>query len=403
MKENRFFHVDRGRLAWGLLALVFAVIVGYVFYSFIGAFVFGLFVYYATRPIYRRLTRRTHHRGAAAAGSLVGFVLPVLILLGYTVTIGIHDFLRLEVQGLSRYQELLRSYLPKSLQPETHEGISGILATLIHNPEHVLESGIGGTGVLRELVHPAVEAFDAIAHGLLTLVIVFVFAFYLLRDDRRLASWVTSRVLEEESIIATYVQAVDRDLQTVYFGNIVTAVVIGALATGTYTVLAMFAPLGLTVPSPILIGLLTGVASLIPVIGMKLVYVPVTVVLVGEAMLTNSALLWYPVAFVVVSIVVFDTVFEFVLRPYISGRNLHTGLVVFAYVLGAVLFGWYGLFLGPLLLVALVHFAQLILPGLVRNEPITPTAATTTTPAPVETEEHETRAPDEPDPADGGV
>jgi hypothetical protein len=47
---------------------------------------------------------------------------------------------------------------------------------------------------------------------------------------------------------------------------------------------------------------------------------------------------------------------------------------MFAYILGPVLFGWYGLFLGPLLLVLVVHFVRLVLPELVDGEPIEPTA-----------------------------
>jgi hypothetical protein len=45
-----------------------------------------------------------------------------------------------------------------------------------------------------------------------------------------------------------------------------------------------------------------------------------------------------------------------------------------AYIIGPLLFGWYGLFLGPLLLVVLVHFARILLPELVRGEPVTASA-----------------------------
>jgi hypothetical protein len=39
-----------------------------------------------------------------------------------------------------------------------------------------------------------------------------------------------------------------------------------------------------------------------------------------------------------------------------------TALVMFAYLLGPALFSWYGIFLGPLLLVAIVVLMQRILP-----------------------------------------
>jgi hypothetical protein len=41
---------------------------------------------------------------------------------------------------------------------------------------------------------------------------------------------------------------------------------------------------------------------------------------------------------------------------------------MFAFVLGPVLFGWYGLFLGPLLLVLIAHFVRLALPELLAGD-----------------------------------
>jgi hypothetical protein len=43
-----------------------------------------------------------------------------------------------------------------------------------------------------------------------------------------------------------------------------------------------------------------------------------------------------------------------------------------AYTLGPLLFGWYGLFLMPVLLVLVVQFARIVLPDLLADEPSTP-------------------------------
>jgi hypothetical protein len=45
--------------------------------------------------------------------------------------------------------------------------------------------------------------------------------------------------------------------------------------------------------------------------------------------------------------------------------------VLLAYVLGAALFGWYGLFLGPLILVLVVQAANVVLPELLHGDPLT--------------------------------
>jgi hypothetical protein len=62
-------------------------------------------------------------------------------------------------------------------------------------------------------------------------------------------------------------------------------------------------------------------------------------------------------------------------RLRLSGEGgLHVGMVMFAYIFGPLLFGWYGLFLGPIALVVIVHFARLVLPELLDGERIQPYA-----------------------------
>ncbi|ODR80520.1 hypothetical protein BG842_03425 [Haladaptatus sp. W1] len=47
----------------------------------------------------------------------------------------------------------------------------------------------------------------------------------------------------------------------------------------------------------------------------------------------------------------------------------YLSLVMFAYLLGPSLFGWYGIFLGPLLMVIVVQFLQVVVPQLWGEEP----------------------------------
>jgi predicted PurR-regulated permease PerM len=127
------------------------------------------------------------------------------------------------------------------------------------------------------------------------------------------------------------------------------------------------------VPYPTLAGALTGVASLIPVIGMKIVYVPLAAATATPTLLGGDiAPLAYVVAFVVVAVVVVDTVPDLLLRPYFSGETTHVGLLMLAYILGPVVFGFHGLFLAPIVLVLLLTFGDTALPRLLGVEPADP-------------------------------
>jgi len=360
------FELARYRLGWWGLGIALGTALLYIVYRFVGTFVFGVFIYYATRPIYRRLRRVIRPSSLAAAVSLFALALPALALVAYALSIALGELLRVVDGGMldpTRWpfvdQELLDSIADPAtilqLDPEqylTTEGIRSLLSSLGSAVDTVAFLGIG-----------AVHLF-----------VMLALAFYLLRDGDRLSRWIVRKFGDERRVLATYGRAVDRDFKAIFFGNILNAVLTGSIAVLAYSILNVYAPPGLTIPAAPLVGLLAGVASLVPIVGMKLVYVPVALYLAVLGVLNDPTTLWFVVVFAAISFVVVDTIPDLVLRPYVSGRSLHVGSLMIAYTFGPLLFGWYGIFLTPMLLVLVVHFARLVLPELLDGEPIKPYA-----------------------------
>jgi predicted PurR-regulated permease PerM len=354
--------MDRERLAWWLVAAGLGAVVGWILVSFLGTVLLGLFVYYATRPVYDRIRARVGNRTVAAVASLLGLALPGLLLIAYTVAVAVRELRSLVGANVGMLDGLLGEYVDGAVVVDPAE----LVAMAQSDPSRLLD--LGGVNTLQGVLGSALSVLSAVTSGLVALTVVLIVAFYLLRDDDRLARWFRERVVGEGSATVAFGRRVDRDLETIYFGNILTAFVIAVVASVTFHALDAIAPSGLGVPAPTLVGLLAGLGSLVPVVGMKLVYVPVAAILAVDAATRDPALLWYPAVFAGVTFVVVDSIPEFVLRPYVSGRDLHLGLVMLAYVVGPALFGWYGLFLGPLLLVVVVHFAGVVLPSLLHGD-----------------------------------
>jgi predicted PurR-regulated permease PerM len=356
--------MDRSRLAWWGLGLVLGGALLFVVHSFVGTFVFGLFLYYATRPIYRRIRTRIRPPSLAAAVALFVLALPALALVAYTGAVAVSELIRLTNEGLfdlSRY-------------PFTADQ----LATLT-DFEELLE--IDPTAItlaqLRGAISSLGSAGEAVAFvgiGLVHLFAMIALAFYLLRDDRKFSRWFRARIADDRGVMEAFLTGVDRDFNNIFFGNILNAVLTGTIAVVAYSVLNLLAPPRVAIPAAGLVGLFAGVASLIPVVGMKLVYVPVTAYLGATSYLADPNTLWFTAAFFAVSFVIVDTIPDLVLRPYVSGRHLHVGAVMIAYTLGPLLFGWYGIFLGPIILVLVVNFARHVLPVLIAREPLVPYA-----------------------------
>ncbi|WP_299233012.1 AI-2E family transporter [Natronomonas sp.] len=340
------------------LAVVLAGVLLFVIYSFIRTFVLGLFLYYASRPIYVRLRRRIRPPTLAAAVALFVLVLPVILLFWYTAALGISELRSLAELNLSGYEGLLTPYTDFA-------GLIGelqvVLRTLASDPGRLLtESRLRTVGV--NFTAAITTYLGVVLSGLLHLFIVLALAFYLLRDGERLAAWIRGRFPDET--LVSYGRAVDADLKTVFFGNILNALLTGTASAIVFSALGAIAPPTVPVPVPILLGLLAGAGSLIPVVGMKIIYIPVSLYLAGLAVISDPQLLWFPLVFFGITFVVVDTIPDFIIRPYVSGRNLHVGAVMFAYIFGPLLFGWYGLFLGPLLLVVITDFAREVVPDL---------------------------------------
>ena len=364
MRVDILSDTERSRIAWWLLGIALFLVLSFVVVEFVGTFVLGLFLYYATRPVHDRLDDRVSPPSLAAAVALLALAVPIVVLVAYTALIAFNELAAFIGEQQADFLTALDPYIASggALQDPT-----AFIASVVDNPSRL--TSLGNTGAIGGVLASLAGVLSVALGGALQLFIALAFAFYLLRDDQRLAAWARSRLTDgsTDSPAVQYARAVDSDLNTIYFGNILNAFAIAIIAAVSYNVLNVFAPSELLVPSPTLLGALTGVGSLIPVVGMKVVYVPVAILLSVQAFLIDPALLWVPAVFAAVSLVIVDTIPDFLLRPYVSGRNLHTGSVMFAYILGPILFGWYGLFLGPLLLVLVFHFVRLALPGLVRG------------------------------------
>lgn len=336
-------------VAWILVGVLITVVVAFVLYSFIGAIVVGIFLYYATRPICRWIDQWIDHPDLSATVTLLTVGLPILFILAYATFIGIREVDQFfAVANLEQLRTVLEPYV---------DLVSG-------------SEGQGLLGILRGNISRAGRFASSATAWLLRLFVIFTLAFYLLRDDYKIAQWFR-RSFENQPSAVTFAEQVDDDLTTIYTGNLITIGMTGLLAVGVFYGLDVVAPAGTGVQFPVLLGLLTGVGTLIPAIGVKLIYFPYTGYLVWQAVSGGGDPLWFPVVFFVVTLVVVDVIPDFFIRSYVSKGELNMGLLLLTYVLGAVAFGWYGVFFAPIVLVVFIHFGRDILPVLLGSDATT--------------------------------
>lgn len=340
-------------VAWLLVVLALVVLLWRGLRTVLGSFAFALFVYYATRRLQARLEAVFAHRSIAAFLTLLAFVVPALFVAGYTGIVALGELATLADGGLP--------WLTDALAAADVEDPAAFYESVRSNPLDVLDQRTNqlAVAVLASAGVIAGETFAVVVRVFLT----FAFAFYLLRDDQHLGDWVRE-TFGHSSEVVTVLERVDDDLETVFVGNVTTIGVVGLLAVATYLVLDLVAPPGTGVPYPFLFGMLTGLATLVPAIGIQIVYYPLAGAIFVLAW-TGDGPLWFAPVFLVVTALIVDVLPDIVLRPYLSAGRLHMGLIMFAYVLGALSFGWAGVFLGPILLVGALNVAEEVVPSLV--------------------------------------
>jgi predicted PurR-regulated permease PerM len=349
----------RRRLTMGLVVGALLLVVGYVLTAFVAVAVFSVFLYYAVRPIFRFLERFGLGRRIRAGLSIVLFGLPLIVLIAYAVAV-----VAIELQSF------LEGGLADRVVNELNIGdfdlnelerlVAGEEAQI--DPDIVLDAVLGATSLAGSVF--------------VQLLLVVTVTYYMLVDGPRFITWLLD-TYDESGILGRYVVETDPELSLALFGNIVNVFVTAIISIVTYYLYNLFVPGVIDIPFPALLGAVAGIGSLIPVVGIKLVYVPLTIGLGANAWLAGEPGLLGPVAVLfVVSAFVGDFVPDIIIRAQVSSDDTHSGLLLIAYVVGPSVFGFYGLFLAPILLICMTNAMTVLLPYVVSGQATEPAQTT---------------------------
>lgn len=182
---------------------------------------------------------------------------------------------------------------------------------------------------------------------ILNSVIALFTLFFLFREGRSMRRRVAAVLpLSAEQVDKLFSGIENTIIGTVYGGLVVAAV------QGALTGLALWV---LGVPSPVLWGVVASFFALLPVVGTATVWAPASIYLLASGHWIAAIILaaW--------GVLVVSTI-DNVLRPYlISGRvQMHTLLIFFAVFGGVKVFGFLGLFIGPVILAVTITLLSML-------------------------------------------
>ena len=332
-----------------ILGLILLIILGYMLISFIDVLIYSVFIYYITNPVKNRIYRIIKS-DASISLSLFVFVLPMILISIYAGNVALFE--------LSQFTSDIWGGKPPSLLKFVEVyGKSNMINKIYIKSENVISMGF--------------DIITLLGNVILKTFLAFIIGFYLIKDGSKIRQWFLGTLSlfiseKERETVEKFLDSLDRSFHTVFFGNILTVIATSFIGVCFFHIFNIFAPLELQIPYPLLFGIFCGLATLVPGIGIKTIWVPIFLYLALQAYLKNmlSSDILYLLIFLVGVNVFVDFTPDILLRPLVSGKNIHKGALMLTYIFSPLVFGFIGIFLGPILLISLLNFSKIILPEL---------------------------------------
>jgi predicted PurR-regulated permease PerM len=189
---------------WIILGILLVLLLLWIAWPFVNVIFYAIFLYYATRPLKRRLSPYIKNETLLVATCMFLLVLPIIIVAGYTMLLALAQFNSVvQSVGLQTLQEGPLSNM-STVVSQMQQGISindvksGNFSSIVSQKWYQTLYGYSGS-------IPAIQAL-VISTGMTIIDVIFklflviVVAFYLLREDdnlrdgsrRHFLAWSTS-------------------------------------------------------------------------------------------------------------------------------------------------------------------------------------------------------------------
>jgi len=311
-------------LEWAILGsiiILLSIFSLFVVRPVLDALIVAAFFAYLTYPLTSKLEGLLKNRSIAAFTVVSLAILPLILIGVQLINIYTNEFSKIaEVRFSSPVLNIDWDSLSKSVMAEVQSQLS---------PEKALK----GISIGFELV---IKVFIIIAGS-----------FYMLRERIVLRRFLISLAPpQKEDIMAYFLDTVDRTFYGVFMGHLMTSLFTGILAGAGFHIIGRVMDIPALATYPFLLGVIVAVATLLPIVGAYLVYLPITAYL----FLTGKT----PEGIVILAFgsIVLSLLPDIIVRPYISGKkgNTHPFTLLLGFISGPIAFGPMGIILGPAIL-----------------------------------------------------
>ena len=312
----------RSKRSLGALAILAGVVSALIVLPFLTWILVAMILAYVLAPLDDRLSRRVGPGVSAALSIVVGIlliVLPILLIVGVAAQQASDVLAEFDLEDVTQFGETIADRL----------GVQ--TATLQDTFGSAIRTGAQG---LAGNLFSILGGVPALILGMTVMVFVL---FYALRDGDRALAWLRTASPIEPAVQEELIEEFDLLLYNSLVGTVVVAGVQALLLGVLFLVLGISNVVFWTVT--------TFVASLLPLIGASIIWLPASAYFFLVDQPVDAIVIFVFGALVVSTI-------DNILRPMVvqRGTELSPAITIVGIFGGIALFGFVGLFLGPIVL-----------------------------------------------------
>ena len=285
--------------------------------------VLGAILAYGIRPVAFKIQSKLKYSSISTILAMVVVLIPLILLVAY-VSFELYNFVNVLLASnfsldVDRVISQLSAYLPL----DTVAMDSNIDSTI--------------TQVGNFLLNHSANVLGKFANITLDLFILIFSVFYFVRDGDRCFNFIRDFVPSEYGeFFDNTVESVKDVLKSIFYGHVLTSVIIGIFGCIGYYLLGY--------PFGIFLGVITGILQLIPIFGPW----PVYWALFFMDVFSGN----YPRAVVVLIFGLFLSTVDMYIRPALSSHyaEIHPLILLIGFLSGPLVYGLVGFVVGPLIL-----------------------------------------------------
>ncbi len=326
---------------WALIALFagFAILSFLVIRPYILAIIFGAIIAFLIHPLYKKILAKTKKPKTTAILTLLSIIILILIPTIFAFNIIINE-------SVSFYSETSK-YISSEKMINLHETILEKTGLNIDFSELLKKSTDSVANFL-------ISTLQTLPKQIINIVIIFIVAYYLLIYSENIKNSIKKYIPIHDEHKDKLLVILEDLTSGVVFGFFLTAVIQGVFATIGYYIFQ--------VPNPLLLGFLTIFASLIPILGAGLIWGPVAIfmILKGTLFGEGTIYLFLGIGLLIYGSIMVSSLDNFI-RPYlISGKTkIHPLIIILGIMGGITIFGFIGIFLGPIILTLFITLLKM--------------------------------------------